>query len=209
MARISRSGVLVIFAAVVVLVVAACGGSSGGSSQATASSTSATTSRSPTGTTATSTASMSTGTTSTTLTSGTTLTTSPATEPTYLSDLPTVSGGINTGSAEVNGTLIAKSLIMDPTFGPDQVEYNLGRHWKHLQATVGIRDDSATNAQVRMDAFGDERPLYSQVFALGQSDQIDLDVLGVLRLRLVATLTSKPNGQATPVWGDAKLSSTP
>jgi hypothetical protein len=98
---------------------------------------------------------------------------------------------------------------MDPTFGPHQVEYNLGRHWKHLQATVGLRDDSATNAQVRMDAFGDERPLYSHVFALGQSDQMNLDVSGVLRLRLVATLTSTPNGHATPVWGEARLSSAP
>jgi hypothetical protein len=123
----------------------------------------------------------------------------------YLSDMSTVSGGINTGQAEVNGLLFAHSLVMDVTFGPDTIEYNLGRHWQHLQATVGLRDDSATHAQVRLEAFGDERPLYTHAFGLGESEQIDLDVSGVLRLRLVATPTANPDDRGFPVWGDARL----
>lgn len=147
-------------------------------------------------------------------TSATTKPTTPSTHATqttvaaqfsYLSDLTTVNGSLVTGSAEVNGTRLAHSLLMDLTFGPDEVEYNLSRDWQHLQATVGLRDDAASNAQVRMEAFGDQRPLYSHVFALGESEQINLDVPGVLRLRLVATLTSNPNDQATAVWGDAGL----
>jgi len=119
--------------------------------------------------------------------------------------MSTVSGGIITGEAEVNGMLFAHSLVMDVTFGPDTVEYNLGRHWQHLQATVGLRDDSAAHAQVRLEAFGDERPLYSHAFSLGESEQINLDVSGVLRLRVVATPAANPNDRGIPIWGDAQL----
>ena len=87
----------------------------------------------------------------------------------------------------------------------DQVEYNLARHWRHLTATVGLHDDSSSSIQVRVEAFGDERPLYGRVFALGQSEQVDLDVTGVLRLRLATTVTANPGVGSTVVWGAAQV----
>jgi hypothetical protein len=43
------------------------------------------------------------------------------------------------------------------------------------------------------------------VFGLGQSQHIRLNVAGVLRLELSATLASSYVGQAYAVWGNAEL----
>ena len=105
----------------------------------------------------------------------------------------------------MNGEFFPRSVLVYLNPGPQEVEYNLGRDWQRLQATVGIGDDSVSDAQVRIEMFGDNNPLYSQVLGLGQSEFVDVDVSNVLRLRLVATLAAEGGFPATAAWGDAQL----
>jgi hypothetical protein len=175
----------------VVLVVAGCGGqqsdtSAGGST--------------PSGPATTATASVTSESPSPTSTS---ITTSAA-EPLYLSDLSSLTGAPYNGEADVNGEYFPRSVQVYLNPGPQEVEYDLGRDWQRLQATVGMRDDSASDAQVRIEMFGDNNLLYSHVFGLGQSEPVDVDVSNVLRLRLVATLAEGGSG-ATAALGDARL----
>ncbi len=121
----------------------------------------------------------------------------------YLDGLTSVAGGANTGSVEVNGQYYADSVYLYPS--PGSVSYNLGRQWRKLQATVGLSDDSPENEKVRFQIFADQKPIYDHVFVLGQSQQINLNVSGVLRLVLVATLESADAGSTEAVWGNAIL----
>src|ERR1039457_5093466 len=125
----------------------------------------------------------------------------------YLDALNPVSGSGNlfTGSVEVNGLYYANSVYLDLNPGPGNVSYNLGRQWRHLEATVGLSDDSPENEKVQFQIFADQRSIYNHVFELGQSQQINLNVSGVLRLELVATLTSAYVADTEAVWGDVNL----
>jgi len=127
----------------------------------------------------------------------------------YLEELTPVanSGSLNTGGAEANGSFFAQSVMLYLNPGPASVEYNLGRHWQRLVATVGLRDDSAENQRFQFQAFADGRLIYNHTFALGQSRHISLDVTGVLRLELVVTIASDYVGPAYAVWGNASLTS--
>jgi NPCBM/NEW2 domain len=117
------------------------------------------------------------------------------------------SGDLFTGSAEVNGQYFANSVYLDLNPGPGNVSYNLGRQWRELDATVGLSDNSPENEKVQFQVFADGRSIYNHVFQLGQSQQITLNVTGVLRLELVATLASALVGQTEAVWGNASLTS--
>lgn len=125
----------------------------------------------------------------------------------YLDALNPVSGSgdLFTGSAEVNGQQCANSVYLDLNPGPGNVSYNLGRQWRDLAATVGLSDDSPENEKVQFQIFADGRSIYNHVFVLGQSQQINLNVSGVLRLELVGTLASAYVGQTEAVWGNANL----
>jgi NPCBM/NEW2 domain len=116
------------------------------------------------------------------------------------------SGATNTGSAQVNGQYFADSVYLSMNPGPGNVSYNLERQWHRLQATVGLSDDSPENEKVRFQVIADQRVVYDHVFVLGQSQQISLDMSGVLRLELVATLASTWVGDTSAVWGNANLS---
>ena len=184
--------------AVVLLGAVGCGGS--GSTQLTSRSpTPSTTSSSANATMSpTVTASASTGQSST----GQSAPAGGASQQVYLADMRPVNGYVSTDDAEVNGKPLAHTVLIGVG---DEVEYNLGRQWRQLQATVGLRDDSGSSIQVRFEAFGDGRPLYSRVFMLGQSEQINLDVTEVLRLRLVNTVTAHPELGSTAAWGSAHV----
>jgi NPCBM/NEW2 domain len=115
------------------------------------------------------------------------------------------SGDLFNGSVEVNGRFYPNSIILYLNPGPADVEYNLGRQWQSLEATVGLQDDSSANEDIDFQIFADGRSIYDHRFTLGQSRSIMLNVAGVLRLQLVATLVSGYVGPAQAVWGDADL----
>jgi NPCBM/NEW2 domain len=129
----------------------------------------------------------------------------------YLGDLSPVadSGSLYTGeSAAVNGHYYTNSIVLYMNPGPASVEYNLGRQWRKLDMTVGLRDDSADNQSEQFQILANGRAIYTRVFALGQSQHIVINVSGVLHIELEATLVS-PNyvGAVYAVWGRASLSS--
>jgi len=125
----------------------------------------------------------------------------------FLADLTPVSnyGTVDTGDAEVNGQSYLNSVVLDMNFGKTSAAYNLERQWNSLQATIGLRDDSTQKDEYEFQVFADGRPIYSHVFALGQSQHIRLNIAGVLRLELRATLVGDFYGDAYGVWGNADL----
>jgi len=71
--------------------------------------------------------------------------------------------------------------------------------------TVGLSDDSTANENVQFQLRADGRVIYTHTFALGQSEHVTIDVTGVLRLELDATLVSNYAGGVNAVWGSAEL----
>lgn len=103
------------------------------------------------------------------------------------------SGSLYTNeSAAVNGHYYTSSIILHMNPGPAGLEYNLGRQWRKLDMTVGLRDDSADNQSEQFQLLADGRTTYARVFTLGQSQHVVVNVSGVLRLELETTLVS-PN----------------
>jgi NPCBM/NEW2 domain-containing protein len=125
----------------------------------------------------------------------------------FLADLSPVSnyGTFDTGDAAINGRNYLNSVILDMNFGKTSAAYNLERQWRTLEATVGLRDDSTQKDEYEFQVFADGRPIYSHLFALGHSQHIRLNIAGVLRLELRATLVGDFYGDAYGVWGNADL----
>jgi hypothetical protein len=109
--------------------------------------------------------------------------------------------------AEVNGQYYTNSIILYMNPGPASVEYNLGRHWQSLNMTLGLRDDSADNQPEQFRVLADGRIMYTRAFALGESQSVTINVMGILHLELENTLLSQHYvGPVYAVWGNAILS---
>jgi hypothetical protein len=67
------------------------------------------------------------------------------------------------------------------------VEYSIDRAYGRFEAVAGLSEESAPDLPVKLEVFGDGRPLWSQTLLVGRPQPIDIDVTGILRLRLVAT----------------------
>jgi hypothetical protein len=128
-----------------------------------------------------------------------------------LGDLSPVSdsGSLYTNeSAEVDGHYYTNSIILYMNPGPASVEYNLGRQWRKLDMTLGLRDDSADNQSEQFKLLADGRTIYTRIFALGQSQHVVVSVGNVLHLEMETTLVSPSYvGPVYAVWGSASLSS--
>lgn len=126
----------------------------------------------------------------------------------YLSNLDSVgnSGWLLTGTPQVNGRYYPNSVV---TYfngpGTNFVSYNLGRQWQTLDMTLGLDDRSAANAPVEFQVVADQRTVYTGTFALGQSKHIRLNVRGVLRLELDATLLTTNYDGVYADWCSAEL----
>jgi hypothetical protein len=118
------------------------------------------------------------------------------------------SGAFETGNAEVSGKNYLNSVILDMALGGSySVAYNVERQWHILQAIIGLRDDSPQNETYEFQVIADGHVIYSHLFVIGQSKHIRLNISGVLRLELRATLSSPAfYGEGYGVWGDASLS---
>lgn len=135
----------------------------------------------------------------------------PATQ--YLGDLePLSSSGLSTGAANVNGTAYARSVYFsaDKSSVPQgSAEYDLGRDWRTLTATIGLRDDSPTGCELRLETFTDGNPTSSETLGIGESRALKLNVTQVLRVKLQVTYVSTADvaNYCYGVWGDARLAS--
>ncbi len=138
----------------------------------------------------------------------------------FLTELKVIEsdGKVESGSASISGTKLPHSVILraggydrKPT-DVARAEYDLGRDYRRLQATVGLADDARSNAVYQIEIYGDDRRLASHTVRLGNSVPIDLDVTGILRLRLTTTRVEGDNQDSSydynlsaSVFGDARI----
>jgi serine/threonine protein kinase len=132
---------------------------------------------------------------------------------TFLGNLTPLSGAkeLSSGGGSVNGVDFPSSLLSNTeTCGPYSnyfkgAEYNLGKRWSRLTLTAGIEDTSPKpNGKIKIT--GDGNVLVTRDVHLGQSEKLDLDVRGVLRLS-VSYAADCNSDHGTVVFGDATLSS--
>lgn len=135
-----------------------------------------------------------------------------ATSEQYLQNLEPLSSsnGVSTGSAQVNGQSYARSVLLPIDKGSipeNDAEYNLGRHWRTLQAVIGLRDDSPTGCRATFEVFADGKSINSNTLGLGESRNLNLDVSNVLRIKIEVTYAAAAdiNSYCYAVWGDAHL----
>ncbi|MFF9623738.1 NPCBM/NEW2 domain-containing protein [Streptomyces griseosporeus] len=137
-------------------------------------------------------------------------TTGEAAQSRYLSELDplTATQGVDTSTAEINGTGFARSVTLTANAaGPvNSAEYNLGRHWTTFIATVGLRDDSPTGGSLTFEAAVDGTRKFRETIHLGASREVKLDVRDALRLKLTVSYTGQDAANLYyGSWGDAQL----
>ena len=86
----------------------------------------------------------------------------------------------------------------------DQLRVALEKHGSALSATVGVSDDASPSASARIRVLGDGAELANTSVSYGQTQPLNIDVTGVLRLEIV---TSSDNG-ADVYLGDAIIKGT-
>ncbi len=139
---------------------------------------------------------------------------------TYLSDLTPVDGETSaTGVVSSDGTQYVHSVSLDVVASDNRyavrdatVSYDLSKAYGRFTAKLGVSDDSNDAATVTIEIFGDGRSLTSKDVKVGKNVPVDLDVTGVLRLKVVVTSTAPKDVldtghsiEATAVLGDATL----
>jgi serine/threonine protein kinase len=74
---------------------------------------------------------------------------------------------------------------VDSTTRTDLVEYNISKGFRRFTATAGI-DDNATDSSLKMqlEIFADGREIFNKPVPYGTPVPVDLDISGVLRLRI-------------------------
>lgn len=142
----------------------------------------------------------------------------PAGDDIFLSDVEPLDEGHWDATVDLNvdGTLYTQGIETsrlgycdsNVTVVEREVEYSIGRQYQRLEAVAGLSEQSAPDLPVRLEIFGDGRPLWSETLIVGQPQTVDLDVSGVLRLRLVATKEFDNTGSCQRVYaalGDPTL----
>jgi serine/threonine-protein kinase len=133
----------------------------------------------------------------------------------YLSDLSAVNDDPNSGTRNIAGRSYPHS-IYDTTstcHRSHTYEYNLGKHYRQAQATVGLADSSASSGgKVLFEAFLDDRRAFTATVGLNQAVPMHLNAQNVLRLTLQMTYVGPRSGDCledTAVWGGARLLAVP
>jgi serine/threonine protein kinase len=112
----------------------------------------------------------------------------------FLADISRVAGGTWQPSSElkIDGDTyfhgIASSEINCYSFNSvEAVEYSIDRRYTSLRGVVGLSDTSVSGLPVDVEISGDGASLWREAVQVGQPQPIDLDVTGVLRIKIVAT----------------------
>ncbi|WP_410659430.1 protein kinase domain-containing protein [Amycolatopsis sp. lyj-112] len=107
----------------------------------------------------------------------------------YLNELEPVTGSFN--SSRQTGSVAGKTYLHTLATGvqecsqADSAEYNLSKGFRRLVASAGLDDNSADSAlKVQLEVFGDGRKLLSTTLELNKMVPVDLDLTGVLRLKI-------------------------
>lgn len=104
-----------------------------------------------------------------------------------------------TGLREPLGFEGACSLLCEESESA-AVQLDLGRKYQTLKATFGISDNSNDpSSSANIEVIADGSVIYDKSFELGQSQNVDLNVSGVLRLTFQF---SGPLGNVYPAIGE-------
>ncbi|EOD65365.1 protein kinase domain-containing protein [Amycolatopsis vancoresmycina] len=108
----------------------------------------------------------------------------------YLADLRPVGGGSWSNDSQP-GSIAGKSYLhtvskgVYPCSDTGAIEYNVSKGYRRFVTTAGIDDNSGDSGlKVQFEVFGDGRKLTSVMLELGKPSPVDVDLSGVLRLRL-------------------------
>jgi NPCBM/NEW2 domain len=131
---------------------------------------------------------------------------------TSIESLPTVADSEpydTQGGAEVNGVSYPDSLGAQFCFGSNERKwtYVLGRKYSSLQGTIGLSDNSVSDAKIRFEVLADGRLVYSKDLQVGQSAVLNVSVSNVLQMELDTILLSQDGGcgAATGEWADVQV----
>ncbi|ANN17066.1 hypothetical protein SD37_16380 [Amycolatopsis orientalis] len=107
----------------------------------------------------------------------------------YLTELAPVRGSFDSG--QQTGAIAGKTYLhtlatrVYECDGADFAEYNLSKGFRRLVASAGLDDNSPDSTlKVQLEIFGDNRKLLSTTLELNKMVPIDLDLTGVLRLKI-------------------------
>jgi hypothetical protein len=88
----------------------------------------------------------------------------------------------------INGIAYTNALRMYSDRTADRVEINAGRNRTRFLGTAGIPDDQRSASVHQVDiSLDNAAPVFSAVIPFGETREIDLDVTGVLRIRITVT----------------------
>jgi len=119
----------------------------------------------------------------------------------------TRSSDVRSDSARIDGVLYGDSIVLRPSlFTSDArgfVEVDLGRAYRRLKSVVGVLDDATESFQVgHFRVYLDGSPQQQHEAALGKPATVEVDVTGVLRLRLEM---HRPGTVASPLMSGALM----
>lgn len=125
-----------------------------------------------------------------------------------LADLTPVTGGWQTGVAEINGTKYRHSLLDTGGYGP--VGYNLARKCSTLKGVAGLRDDSSADDTYQFEIDGVTGQLNTVLLEvtlqLGQDQPFTIDVTNLLRANFGATfLSGSQTNPDVPAYGTPRI----
>jgi hypothetical protein len=112
---------------------------------------------------------------------------------------------------DISGTTYTHGVSMNTCsfHRSDFIEYDLGRDFRRLKATAGLRDDAASDARVRLEISVDGEIVSTQDVGLGDTAAIDLDVTGKLRVRFQLTPIAGDDDCTHFAFGDGQLIGVP
>ena len=126
---------------------------------------------------------------------------------TLLTDLEAIEGQPNAETVDINGSPYPNALSWSTSSSKQTTSYNLSRDFTRFKATVGLTDDSASDGTGTITIFEDQRELATKAVALGEQQELDLDVTGALRLTFVVEVSSN-SGETYLALGSPRLLGT-
>ena len=121
----------------------------------------------------------------------------------YLSDMEPVTYvdiGYSNGTAKSNGKTYPHGVLLEPySEGVGSVEYDLSRQYRRAIGQIGLEDQTSSDAQYKVEMYGDGRLLTEVVIDFGTTTDLEVDVTDVLRLKVTAAALT---GEGGVVLGD-------
>lgn len=106
----------------------------------------------------------------------------------FLEELSPAEGDVDSPPFNVSGTTYTHGVTAFGCGNSQVVEYDLGRDFRRFQATAGILDPEPSVTRMRLEIALDGEIVATHDLAFGETVELDFDVTGTLRLRLVLSL---------------------